>query len=115
MITVFHRLIPTFRVDRDGILNRADFEQVALVDTGHLDTAFRLTNHIIGAWQENPGVTALTPTARSTSVGDALQDQDGRIWEVAPIGFTESVWSSAPEPETAENTPSFMDSAEGDC
>ena len=72
-----------------------DYTQVAEVSTNGpavatRDAVFQLTNHIDHDWTTNDGVVPLVPQARSTSVGDVLEDMlTGTKWVVAPVGFAE--------------------------
>jgi hypothetical protein len=63
------------------------YEQVATVECDHLGQVFELTNHIHADWTTNARVYAQVSVARSTSVGDIVEKEDGSIWVVAPIGY----------------------------
>ena len=66
---------------------------VAEVEATSLEEVFRLTNHIDGNWQENPGVRVMGDgPVRSTSVGDVLAHGE-RAWVVQSFGFQEMVCS----------------------
>lgn len=70
----------------------SNYRMVAEVETDALGMVFQLTNHIDKEWQENEGVKAYTDKARSTSVGDLIEDENGKLWMVAGIGFEEVEW-----------------------
>jgi hypothetical protein len=71
----------------------ADYKLVADVEAGTLEEAFALTQHIDQNWAKNPGVhpghDALVGECRSTSVGDVIVDEDGRVWRCELIGWSE--------------------------
>jgi hypothetical protein len=88
----------------DPPVTRIDFtlayHKVAEVSASCLDEVFQLTNNIDSSWVENEGVTpfGLTPLGvagslarghRSTSVGDIIETQDGRLFVVESLGFRE--------------------------
>jgi hypothetical protein len=60
----------------------------AIVDTDEPRIAYYFTQHLGMDWFEHPNVTAVVHS-RSTSVGDVLETEDGRLLLVAPFGFTE--------------------------
>ena len=93
---------PLFEMHAD-IATRGDVEQakkawreghykaVAIITDHHreeLESAFHLTQNIEHGWEQNPGVYALTPHNRSTSVGDIVEI-DGMLHLVAGVGFVE--------------------------
>ena len=99
MISVWHKTGPG-RFCADGAPNFPDgYELVASVHSNSLDTAYHLTNTIECGWWENDGVTVHDgPTwiehegvkgTRSTSVGDVLATEDGKLFECAPFGWSE--------------------------
>jgi hypothetical protein len=58
--------------------------------------AYQLTNHIDHAWWENAGVTLIgEPEHRSTSVGDVIVMDDGRVLRCANCGWDEVEVSDA--------------------
>lgn len=67
-----------FTADLPGVMPAfpADYTLVALVEGSDLDDAFHLTNHHIGPWPMNKGVTAKVARPRSTSVGDVIVQID---------------------------------------
>lgn len=63
---------------------------VATVRCHDIDDAFRLTNHIDTAWWKNEGVVLVGPPAhRSTSVGDVVVDDAGKVWRCESVGWIE--------------------------
>ena len=70
---------------------KADYGEIATVETGDLDLAYQMTNHVDHDWRENASVKVTGPElrARSTSVGDVLIKEDGTRWVVAPYGFVQ--------------------------
>ena len=68
------------------LLELGGYIAVAEVATDNLDAAYRDTNHIDCAWQQNEAVTALAQEARSSSVGDVFI-HDGTAYVVASFGF----------------------------
>jgi hypothetical protein len=63
------------------------YEHVANVETNDLDTAWEMTNHIFASWTQNDGVEVLTTRARSSSVGDLFEDENGAFHVCSSIGF----------------------------
>jgi len=63
----------------------SDLEEVAIVNTDSLDTAFRQTNNIDKPWFDNEDVQVIKKS-RSTSVGDVMELND-ELYVVAPVGF----------------------------
>lgn len=53
------------------------YEMIAIVETENKEEAFMLSNHIDSNWLENKEVTSYVKQARSTSVGDIMQTEDG--------------------------------------
>lgn len=93
---------------------KAGFTHVANVETPgpapryrDLEKAFQLTNSIDRHWSENPGVTTFGPKTRSTSVGDAMLDEDGEWWRIESFGFFPLGRNDAPElkPSALESSP----------
>lgn len=94
MIEVYHRNNPDFMTAGKY---PTDYTRVASVDTGFLndkrslDIAYGLTQNVDKAWTKN-GLAhpAKKKTEyRSTSVGDIIINDDGVIYVVKNIGFTE--------------------------
>jgi hypothetical protein len=100
MIKVYHAITP--RWDTGGPVDPTDptdFAHVATVDS-EVHEVFRLTNSVSCGWWENEGVTAHTEAStfrehkgargtRSTSVGDLIVLDDGRVLRCAPFGWDE--------------------------
>lgn len=74
---------------------RDNYKLVAIVETFAIGETFRLTNHIDKEWQSNEGVTAFEHQNRSTSVGDLVEDENGKLFLVASIGFSEVEWDES--------------------
>lgn len=58
--------------------------------TANLESAFEKTNHVERSWMENEGVKSLVAKARSTSVGDVIEEVLGAhsiFWRVDGVGF----------------------------
>lgn len=86
---VYHRINPTFQPEYPVDFPNG-FIDVAIVETeGGLEDVFRVTNHIDKAWWTNPEVKAHVPTSRSTSVGDVVEDENGKRFLYNRIGWTE--------------------------
>lgn len=66
------------------------YKYVATVDCETLNQAFRLTNSIDCYWGDNEGVDGIA-RCRSTSVGDIIEDNDGKRFLVVMFGFEELV------------------------
>ena len=90
--TVFHHQ-PLCHLLGSGEMRAEDlgwpenYEKTATVDAHSLDEVYAKTQHLHRPWWENPGVTAFGMAARSTSIGDIVQDKDGQLWVVASFGF----------------------------
>ncbi len=90
--TVFHHQ-PLCHLMGNGEMRAEDlgwpenYEKTATVDAHNLEDVYAKTQHLHRPWWENKGVTAFGIAARSTSIGDIVQDTDGRLWVVASFGF----------------------------
>ena len=90
--TVFHHQ-PLCHLMGNGEMRAEDlgwpekYEKTATVDAHSLDDVYAKTQHLHRPWWENPGVTAFGIAARSTFIGDIVQDADGQLWVVASFGF----------------------------
>ncbi len=90
--TVFHHQ-PLCHLMGNGEMQAEDlgwpenYEKTATVDAHSLDDVYAKTQHLHRPWWENPGVTAFGIAARSTFIGDIVQDADGQLWVVASFGF----------------------------
>ena len=62
---------------------------VAILVARDLDTVFHATQHLESDWDENPLIDCLDTSPRSTSVGDIVEDPDGKWWRVEPLGWSE--------------------------
>jgi hypothetical protein len=72
----------------------ADYKIVADVHVDSIGPVFQFTNHIDHAWQENVEVTAYDKKARSTSVGDVVEDPNGQLWICASVGWEKVEWNN---------------------
>lgn len=90
--TVFHHQ-PLCHLMGSGEMRAEDlgwpenYERTATVNAHNLDQVYAKTQHLHRPWWENPGVKAFGIAARSTSIGDIVQDKDGQLWVVADFGF----------------------------
>ncbi|MBT3391341.1 MAG: hypothetical protein HN413_13140 [Chloroflexi bacterium] len=64
-----------------------NYERIAIVKAHTLEQVYAKTQHLHRPWWENPGVKAFGALARSTSIGDIVQDGDGQLWVVVDFGF----------------------------
>lgn len=71
--------------------DKNDYELVAVCDCDDFGETFFLTNHIDDPWWENKEV-ALVKESRSTSVGDVVEDEKGKLRLVAGIGWENVEW-----------------------
>src|SRR5690606_32599798 len=72
----------------------------AIVDTDDPEQAYRLTQHVDADWYAHPAVTAVV-RSRSTSIGDVLETEEGRLLLVASFGFRELAGRTLPARQTA--------------
>lgn len=72
----------------------------AIVATDELEIAYRFTQHLGMDWFDHPNVTTVVHS-RSTSVGDVLETEDGRLLQVVPFGFREIADKSLPAENSA--------------
>lgn len=74
-------------------LKNGSIVKVAQVDTDSLDTAYEATNTISQHWSMNTSVTMTDESKEaflsSTSMGDLLQTEDGKMHFVCDFGFCE--------------------------
>jgi len=84
---VYHAKQPTFGFGKQPAFSEC--EHVATVETDELGKTFVLTNHIEDAWQKNPEVIWAKQEARSTSVGDIVEDGNGKRFRCESIGWSE--------------------------
>jgi hypothetical protein len=95
MVRVFHVQDHALTFDSKKVPNKNDILLVATID-GTMDEAFELTNHIDELWHRTdnprvvfnapPGFTAQDCGARSTSVGD-IMEEFGEFYIVGNTGF----------------------------
>jgi hypothetical protein len=76
--------------------NKLKYNVVALVELpsgeDYGDT-FRITNHIDRPWYDNPEVKWCDRTARSTSVGDLVENVESKeLYVCASIGWCKVTW-----------------------
>lgn len=57
-----------------------EYTYVAHVKCGEVDEAWCKTQHLVHAWDQNKGVTAMREGNRSSSVGDIVEDDHDRLW-----------------------------------
>lgn len=74
--------------------HRDDYEHVANVHVLALGDTFQFTNHIDKPWTEHLNVEALKENPRSTSVGDVVVDESGKVWLCASVGWEEVKWNT---------------------
>jgi len=87
--TVFHAKEPTFGFGDTPKFPRG-YTAVAWIESETLADTFRITNHISESWEENPEVVkVLSPNNRSTSVGDIMEDADGKVFICEMVGWKE--------------------------
>ena len=92
MIKVYHAVNPNFgwpTEERPNPTWPEGYVLVAEVDTNSKEKAFELTNTIDRGWWENEGVKCLVGQTRSTSVGDIVTTEDGKIWLCEALGWKE--------------------------
>lgn len=63
------------------------YREVALIEAPDIHQVFRLSNHIDSDWTRGPAVHAVSRPARSTSIGDIVQDQCGHLQCCAQMGW----------------------------
>lgn len=64
---------------KDIVVTIASHTLVAVVDTDDMNEAFMLTNHIDSDWLMNKKVHPEVHSARSTSVGDLFETDNGNF------------------------------------
>jgi hypothetical protein len=72
----------------------------AIIDTDDPEQAYHLTQHVHADWYGHPAVTTVV-RSRSTSIGDVLETEEGRLLLVASFGFRELTDRSLPARQTA--------------
>jgi len=115
--TVFHHQ-PLCHLMGSGEMRAEDlgwpenYERTATVNANSLDQVYAKTQHLHRPWWENPGVTAFGIAARSTSIGDIVQDREGQLWVVVDFGFEKLTGNLAALEKAAKGTIS-LDILEG--
>lgn len=72
----------------------------AVVDTDEPEQAYHLTQHVYAEWYDHPAVTTVV-RSRSTSIGDVVETEEGRLLLVASFGFRELAGRSLPARQMA--------------
>lgn len=89
MIKIHQRQEGAFEPEFDGVFS--SYHHVANVDTDSLDEVFLFSNHPLRedyGYDEAFDYLGDVP-ARSVSVSDILETEDGKFFYVAPVGFEE--------------------------
>ena len=73
--------------------HKDDYDHVANVHCLDLGQTFQFTNHIDKAWWEHLNVD-MVKESRSTSVGDVVEDENGKLWLCASVGWEEVEWTT---------------------
>jgi hypothetical protein len=86
---VYHKSVMAFGFgDAPKTFKRDDYSLVAEIRSESLGDTFRITNHIDHDWTTNPEVNKMHTThARSTSVGDIVEDENGDFHYCASFGW----------------------------
>ena len=89
-IHVYHnpRFLDCFQRPILDCIDPSSLYLAAIVATDEPETAYRLTQHADANWYDNPAVTTVVHS-RSTSVGDLLLADDGRLLVVMSFGYQE--------------------------
>ena len=86
---IYHAKNPTFGFGQDPKFPE-EYEEVAIVEANSVDDTFKITNHIDENWTRNPEVVELiNHNPRSTSVGDVVEDEDGKFHYCDMVGWKE--------------------------
>lgn len=83
----FPKHLAYFNRSLDSRFKAEDFQfytHVATVDTDDMEEAFTLMN----LWENESAIERITPRCSSMSVGDILEDADGKLYRCATFGFT---------------------------
>lgn len=87
---VYHAVNPSFIPQMMKF--PAEYEKVAEVECEDLEDVFRVTNHINHNWTLNPQVTMYKAGGvRSTSVGDVVVDEHGKVFLCDMAGWKEII------------------------
>ena len=86
---IYHAKNPTFGFGQDPKFPE-EYEEVAIVEANSVDDTFKITNHIDENWTRNPEVVELiNHNPRSTSVGDVVEDEEGKFHYCDMVGWKE--------------------------
>jgi hypothetical protein len=85
---VYQAINPSFGVGEPPAWPN-EYQLVAEVDCDTLGEAFELTNAIDAPWEENEEVTSIVNPCRSTSVGDIVVDNEGKVHLCETVGWKE--------------------------
>lgn len=101
-IYVYHNpdFLDFYRRAGEGTADLRRLYLAAIVATDEPEIAYRFTQHLGMDWFEHPNVTTVVHS-RSTSVGDVLETENGRLLQVAPFGFTEIADKALPVENSA--------------
>lgn len=89
IFTVYHAKEPTFGFGEVPVYPEG-YKAIAVIDSPDLKETFRITNHIEENWEKNPEVLEiLIPNNRSTSVGDVMVGNDGKVFRCEMVGWKE--------------------------
>lgn len=95
---VFHKIRPSFEVEISNAyeaieaMSGNEYRVVAQVQADSLEDTFDLTNHISSRWDDADHDSRVLPVGkmnRSTSVGDFILHDNGSVYTVDPVGWTE--------------------------
>ena len=92
MAEVFHVKNPTFGISASKAEFPQDYVLVAEIKSDDLEEIFELTNTIEEPWWVSPRVVATFPGSggcRSTSVGDVVKMDDGKVMRCEGFGWKE--------------------------
>ena len=82
----FPKHLAYFNRSLDSRFKAEDFQyytHVANVETDDMEEAFMLMN----LWENESAIERITPRCSSMSVGDILEDADGKLYRCASFGF----------------------------
>jgi len=87
---VFHLKDGKFpTLNTSGLQFPEDYELAAEVEAEDLEVAFFLTNSIDHSWHKNEGAKPTGASARSTSTGDVVVDDNDKAWMCEMVGWRE--------------------------
>ncbi len=101
-IHVYHNpyFLDASRQPAPDVPDLASLYLAAIIAADDPEQAYRLTQHVDEDWYGHPAVTTVV-RSRSTSIGDVLETEDGRLLLVASFGFRELAGRTLPAAETA--------------